>query len=229
MATNPWYRDEEDRRPVVVFGNLASSALARFVIEHDTPYRVEAFTVDAAYRNADSHEGLPLLPFEELERWCPPKDVRLCIPMGYQKINGIRRARYEQAKARGYEFITYVSSRASWWPGVSIGENSLVYEHAILQPYSSVGVNAIVRSGAHVSHHGVVGDHAFVAAMVAMGGKVVVGEQVFLGVGSVVVDSIVLAPRTFVGAGAVVTRPTEADGVYVGNPARKLEKRSDEL
>ena len=28
MATTPWYRDEDDRRPVVVFGNLASSALA---------------------------------------------------------------------------------------------------------------------------------------------------------------------------------------------------------
>ena len=51
MATNPWYRDEEDRRPVVVFGNLASSALARVVLEHDSPYRVAAFTVDAAYCN----------------------------------------------------------------------------------------------------------------------------------------------------------------------------------
>ena len=68
MATNPWYRDEDDRRPVVVFGNLASSALARFVLEHDSPYRVAAFTVDAAYCNGDSHEGLPLLPFETLER-----------------------------------------------------------------------------------------------------------------------------------------------------------------
>ena len=61
MATNPWYRDEDDRRPVVVFGNLASSALARFVLEHDSPYRVAAFTVDAAYCHDDSHEGLPLL------------------------------------------------------------------------------------------------------------------------------------------------------------------------
>lgn len=227
--TNPHYREEDDHRPVVVFGNLASASLARFVLEHDSPYRVEAFTVDADYCDAAEFEGLPLVPFETLERHYGPAEVRLLIPMGYQKINGIRRARFESALARGYDFISYVSSRASTWPGVAIGRNVLVYEHAILQPYSAIGDNAIVRSGAHVSHHCRIGAHAFIAAEVAMGGKVAVGEQAFLGVGAVIVDSIAIAPRSFVGAGAVVIAPTDELGVYVGNPARKLGKSALEL
>lgn len=226
---NPFYENEDDLRPVIIFGNLASASLARFVLEHDSPYRVKAFTVDTAYCKGNSFEGLPLVPFEQLEMFYKTDEVRLLIPMGHQRINSVRRERFESARARGYNFVSYVSSRASTWPGISIGENVLVYEHAILQPFSSIGDNTIIRSGAHISHHCEVSSHAFIAAEVAMGGKVKIGEQAFLGVGSVVVDSIEIAPCTFVGAGAVVIRPTEKLGVYVGNPARKLEKTALEV
>ena len=37
-------------------------------------------------------------------------------------------------------------------------------------------------------------------------------------------EGLTIAPRTFIGAGTVVVANTEADGVYVGNPARKLGK-----
>lgn len=226
---NPYYASEDDSRPVVVFGTYASASLARFVLENDSPYRVEAFTVDGEYCLETSHEGLPLVPFENLESFYSPGDVRLLIPIGYQRINVVRRERFEEACKRGYDFVSYVSSRSSTWPGLIIGKNVLIYEHAIIQPFVTIGDNCIVRSGAHVSHHCRIGSHAFIAAEVAMGGKVVVGEQSFLGVGSVIVDSIALAPRCFIGAGAVVTKPTDELGVYVGNPARKLVKTALEL
>lgn len=222
--TNPYYAHETDDRPVVVFGNMASASLARFVLEHDTPYRIAAFTVDKSYCSTPQYEGLPLIPFEELESSFTPSQARLLIPMGYQRINSVRRERFESACARGYDFVSYVSSRASHWPGQEIGKNVLVYEHAILQPFASIGDNCIIRSGAHISHHCTVEAHSFVAAEVVMGGKTVIGEQSFLGVGAVIVDSIRIAPRTFIGAGAVVTRPTEELGVYVGSPARRLPK-----
>ena len=62
-----------------------------------------------------------------------------------------------------------------------------------------------------------------------MGGNVHVGCQSFVGIGAVVRDGVWLAERTFVGAGAVVLGNTEADGVYVGNPARKLDKSAAEV
>lgn len=50
------------------------------------------------------------------------------------------------------------------------------------------------------------------------------GEQAFVGVGAVLRDRIRIAERTFIGAGAVVVQDTQADAVYVGNPARKATK-----
>lgn len=213
-----------DDRPVVIFGNLRSASLAWYCLVHDSPWQVAGFTVDAAYRSTEQFEGLPLVPFETLEAFYPTSDYRLLIPMGYQQINGVRRARFEAAKGRGYSFVSYVSSRASVWPDLQIGENVLIYEHAIIQPFARIGSNCIIRSGAHISHHCQVADHAFVAAEVAMGGEGYVGEQAFVGVGAVLRDRIVVAERSFIGAGAVLVKDTQADGVYVGNPARKVDK-----
>lgn len=213
-----------DDRPVVIFGNLRSASLAWYCLLHDSPWQVAGFTVDGAYLSSSHFEGLPLVPFETLEEHYPPSDYRLLIPMGYQHINGVRRARFEMAKKRGYTFVSYVSSRASVWPDLKIGENVLIYEHAIIQPFARIGSNCIIRSGAHISHHCEVADHAFVAAEVAMGGEGYVGEQAFVGVGAVLRDRIRIAERSFVGAGAVVVQDTQPDGVYVGNPARKANK-----
>ena len=216
--------NSNDDRPIVIFGNLRSASLAWFCLLHDSDYKVAGFTVDAAYIASAQFEGLPLVPFETLGAHYPPQHYRLLIPMGYQHINGIRRARYEQGKQRGYTFASYVSSRASVWPDLKIGDNVLIYEHAIIQPFARIGNNCIIRSGAHISHHCEVADHAFVAAEVAMGGEGYVGEQAFVGVGAVLRDRIRIAKRTFIGAGAVVVQDTQADGVYVGNPARKTSK-----
>lgn len=218
-----------DDRPVVVFGNMRSASLAWYCLEHDSPLRVAAFTVDAAYLGSTHFEGLPIVPFETLHQTYPPESVRIIIPMGYQQANGVRRARFENAAARGYDFASYVSTRASTWPDLQIGRNVLIYEHAIIQPFARIGENCIIRSGAHISHHCAVADHSFVAAEVAMGGECRVEEQAFLGVGAVIRDRICIGRRGFIGAGAVVTRDTEADGVYVGNPARKTAKTSLEV
>jgi sugar O-acyltransferase (sialic acid O-acetyltransferase NeuD family) len=211
-----------EKPKVVIFGSGAFSSLAWYCMTQDSPYQVVAFAVDRAYLRAGCHEGLPVVAFEDLETYYPPSQVRLLIPLGYHAINGLRRERYLAAKARGYEFASYISTRASTWPDLIVGENCLIYEHAIIQPFARIGDNVIIRSGAHISHHCTVSDHVFVAAGVTLAGCVSVGERAFLGVGSVLRDGLVIAERSFIGAGAVVLANTEADGVYVGNPAKKM-------
>ncbi len=214
---------------MVIFGNLRSAQLAHYCLAHDTQLKVAGFTVDAAFRRSDHFEGLPLVDFETLEARFPPGDYKLLIPAGYQQINGLRRSRFEQAKARGYGFANYISSRASTWPDLQMGENCLVYEHAVLQPFVSLGDNVIIRSGAHVSHHCRIGRHAFVSAMVAMAGDTTLGEQAFVGVGAVLRDGLRVAPRSFIAAGAVLIEDTDEGAAYAGNPARRMARAAHEL
>jgi sugar O-acyltransferase (sialic acid O-acetyltransferase NeuD family) len=216
-------------KPVVIFGTSPLASLAWFCLTNDSQWKVHAFTVDKKFLTKSLHEGLPVVPFEDLLNIYPPNIVKLLIPLGYSSINGLRMARFQQATKLGYELISYISSRASVWPDRRIGRNCIIYEHAIIQPFTTIGDNVVIRSGAHISHHCAVGKHSFVSAEATFGGNVTVGERCFIGLGAVIRDGLSLAERSFIGAGAVVISDTEPDGVYVGNPARRIAKSSLEV
>ena len=42
----------------------------------------------------------------------PPGQHDLMISVGHHRINGLRRARFEEARARGYRMASFVSRRA---------------------------------------------------------------------------------------------------------------------
>jgi sugar O-acyltransferase (sialic acid O-acetyltransferase NeuD family) len=216
-------------KPVVIFGVRNFASLAWHVLTHDTPLAVAGFTADGAYLRGDRFHELPVVAFEEVEERFPPEAHQMLVPLGGRGANGFRRDRYLQAKAKGYELVTYVSSRALVAPGVQIGENSMIFEGAAVQAMASIGANCIVRTLANISHHVTLGDHGFVAASAVVGGGATIGERCFLGLGSVVRDGVTVAERCLIGAGAVVTRDTEPNGVYTGLPAKRGPRLADQL
>jgi len=211
---------------VVIYGNAASASLIRYWLDCDSHYRVVGFCVDAVYRTEISFEGLPLVASDEIENVFPPSRFHLIIPLGNHSINGIRREKFEEFRRRGYSYARYVSSRSTVWEGCRVGENVIIYEGAVIQPFTTIGENCIIRSNVVVAHHSRVADHVFLANGVVTGGKCTIQEQVFAGLGSIIIDNINIAPRTFIGAGSVVIKSTDPDGVYVGNPARRLENKT---
>src|SRR3546814_8181557 len=72
-----------------------------------------------------------------------------------------------------------------------------------------------------------VGDHAFLAPRVTVAGSGRVESHCFVGVSATLRDNVTLGARFVVGAGAVVTRSTQADGLYVGVPARLVGRAND--
>jgi len=214
---------------VVIFGLGQLSSLAWYALTHDSPHRVMGFTVDAAYQTVDKLHDLPIAPFESLEERFPPSEFALLVPLGWTRVNGLRAEKYAQGKAKGYPFVSYVSSRALVWPDLRIGDNCLIYEGAIVQPFARIGDDCILRSGCHVSHHAVVADHCFLAAHAVVAGSAVIGERCFLGLNSTIRDGITVAPRCFIAAGALVVADTEDDGVYAGVPAKRREQTADQV
>lgn len=209
-------------KPVAIFGNASYSDLAWYCLMHDSDHAVSCFTVDSSYLKSDSHQGLPLVAFESLEATHPPDTTHLLIPIGYHQQNSVRRDRYLNAKRRGYEFVSYVSRRASTRPDLVLGENCQIYEHAIVQPFVRIGHDTVVRSGAHISYRCDIGDHVYIGSEVAIAGNAQVGDQCILGVGAVVKDGVKLAECSMVAPGAVLFENTQRGGLYIGNPARKV-------
>jgi sugar O-acyltransferase (sialic acid O-acetyltransferase NeuD family) len=208
---------------VVIFGAGSFASVVWYLLSHDSPHRVVGFTADREHCRQSHLHDLPVLPFDALEAGFPPGQVGLLFGIGAHGVNRLRAQRFIEAKARGYRFPNYVSSRACVWPDLRIGEGTLIFDGAKVNPFAVIGSNCLVGSGTHVSHHTHVGDHGYLAPHAALAGGSRIGERCFLGIGCSVRDGIRIAPRCLIGAGAVVTADTEENGVYMGVPARRLD------
>jgi sugar O-acyltransferase (sialic acid O-acetyltransferase NeuD family) len=208
---------------VVIFGADKFASLAWYCLTHDSPHDVVGFTVNEAYLKSATHHDLPVIPFERLEETFAPGEHSMLVHLGGVDANRLRTARYGEAKEKGYDFITYVSSRAETWPDLTIGTNCAVYEGTVIQPFAKIGDDVIIRSSVHVSHHGRIEDHCFIAAGVCLGGGVTIRERTFVGLNATIRDGVTIAPGCVIAAGAVVSKDTEPDGLYGGVPAKRMK------
>jgi sugar O-acyltransferase (sialic acid O-acetyltransferase NeuD family) len=212
---------------VIIFGLQDFASLAHFYLTHDTQFEVVAFTASREYLpEKPVFEGKPVVPFEDLERHYPPEDCHFFAPMSPRGMNRLRERIYRQAKERGYRFISYVSSRATVFPGTSIGENCFILEDNTIQPFSRIGNNVILWSGNHIGHHSTIDDHVMFTSHVVLSGHCTVEPYCFLGVNATIRDGLRLGEGTLVAMGACLARDTEPWSVYQGNPARKREVSS---
>jgi sugar O-acyltransferase (sialic acid O-acetyltransferase NeuD family) len=198
---------------VVIFGTSEIAEIVHFYLTHDSEHEVVAFTVDAAYRQQDRFRDLPLVSFEELEVYYPPSDYKLFIAISYQKVNQLRADKYLNAKQRGYDFISYISSQASYY-GTPVGENTFIFPHCTIQPFCSIGNNCLLFGPINVAHHCVINDHCFMSSGVMMGGGIIVGEYTFIGLNATLRNYIKIGKANIIGAGAILLSNTEDKAVY---------------
>jgi hypothetical protein len=140
------------------------ATFAQAVLTHDSPYEVVAFTVDDALI-ADTTTSACRGAFEEVERHYPPEDFGAHIAVGFRRVNGVRAEKYVQAKEKGYELLTYVSSQAFKWPDLVIGDNCWILEYTILHPFVTIGNDVYLGSACHIGHNSTIGDHTFMAGL----------------------------------------------------------------
>jgi sugar O-acyltransferase (sialic acid O-acetyltransferase NeuD family) len=212
------------RLVLVGAGELAQIACEYF--EHDSDYDVAAFSVERQYLEQPVLAGRPVVAYEALESLYPPSEFELFVAIPASQLNRLRTRFYRDAKARGYRFATYVSSRAFVWRNAEIGENSFIFENNVIQPFVHIGNNCILWSGNHVGHRTVIHDHVFVASHAVISGYCDVGESSFIGVNTTFNDHVKVAADNVIGSGALVHRDTEPGKVYVGSPAKAVPGRS---
>jgi sugar O-acyltransferase (sialic acid O-acetyltransferase NeuD family) len=214
---------------VIIFGVLDTAELAHFYLTHDSKYKVVAFSLTKEYLKDDTFKGLPLVLFDDVEKQYPPEEYKFFVPMTARKMNRVRETIYNQAKAKGYELISYISSQATVFPEAVIGDNCFILEDNTIQPFATIGNNVVLWSGNQIAHHSLIKDHVFFTSHVVLSGHCVVESYCFFGLNSTVRDYTHVAEGSLIGMGAVVTRDTEPWGVYTGVPARKGQKLSKYL
>jgi sugar O-acyltransferase (sialic acid O-acetyltransferase NeuD family) len=215
-------------RSLVIVGDGEFGEIAYEYFTHDSPYDVVAFSVEREFRTKDELFGLPVADFETLEERYEPRSHCVFVAVTFTQLNRVRTRLLAEARGKGFSPSSYVSSRAFVWPNADIGENCFLFEHSVVQHHATIGDNVVVWSGTNVLHRATVGANTFVSANAVVNGFSAVGRSCFLGANSCVRDYVSIADDCIVGAGAVVIEDTKPGKVYVGNPARALEKSSYE-
>ena len=214
---------------LVIFGAGDIARLAHYYFTRDSEHSVAAFTVDRAFRAADSFEGLPLCDFETVADQYRPAEYHMFVALSYANMNRVRAQKYAQAKEMGYTLVSYVSSRCTWLTEHPPGDNCFVLEDNTVQPFVKIGNDVTLWSGNHIGHDAVIDDHCFISSHVVISGRVHVGEYCFLGVNATIRNAITVAPETLVGAGAIVMADTQPKSVYVPERTSVFPRSSDKV
>lgn len=214
---------------LVVFGAGDIARLARFYFERDSEHEVAAFTVDEEYRQADTFLDLPLVSFEKVVEYYPPQEYKMFVALSYARMNKLRAEKYDLSKQKGYELVSYVSSRCTFLTDHPIGDNCFILEDNTIQPFVQIGNNVTLWSGNHIGHDVVIEDHCFLASQIVVSGYVRIRNNCFIGVNATIRNAITIAAETLVGAGAVIMKDTVPKGVYLPQRAELFKKQSDEI
>ncbi len=209
------------KEKLVICGAGETALLAFEYFAKDSNYEVCGFAVDRNFLSNDRIHGLPVVDIETVKDIFPTSACEAFVAVSSRHLNRDRAKLFHKVKEMGYSLATYVSSRAFVWDNVAIGSNCFVLENNVLQPFTEIGNNVTLWSGNHIGHRTIIRDHVFLSSHCVVSGFCEIGEFSFLGVNCAMADSVKIASDNFISMGAVVSKSTEEDGLYKGNPAEK--------
>ena len=125
---------------------------------------------------------------------------------------------------KNVHFATLIHPSAVVSDRAVISEGTVVFPLAVINSGAIIGKHCIINSGAIVEHDCIIKDFVHVSPNATICGTVVVGKKTHIGAGATVINNLSIADDVVVGAGAVVTKDIDEKGIFVGIPAKKLEK-----
>lgn len=206
---------------VVLFGIGKIADVVRAHVADEGGLEIRGFTCDKAYLTRETIDGLPVVPFEDVEAAFPPATHQMLVAIGYHDLNAVRESRCRAALAKGYRLASWVSPRANVTSSSVIGENCVVMPGAALQPYSRLGNGSFVWDNAVIGHHATIGEQCWIASNSTISSTAVLGDRCFVGVNVAIGHGITVGADTFFGAGVVLTHNAAEGGVYIQGDASR--------
>jgi sugar O-acyltransferase (sialic acid O-acetyltransferase NeuD family) len=214
---------------IIIFGMKEMAEIAHFYFSNDSAYIIEAFTVNRDFIKEEKFLGLPVLPFENIERYYPTEKFGMFIAVGYSNLNKVRAEKYYEAKNKGYRLVSCINSKIFLWGDTKLGDNCFIGENQTIQPFVNIGNNVTITGGGYISHNSFIGDHCYIAPDVAIGGFAKIGEYCFLGMNATIRNAITIARENIIGAGALILKNTKEKDVYISMPTELYQGDSSQI
>ena len=196
-------------RKVVIFGISDFASQVSFYLKNDSDFEIVAYTVNAEYNKTETFLDLPVVDFEDVQEKYPPTEYALFIAIGYHKLNKTRETKFNEAKAKGYQLISYICSRNSYWNDLKVGENCFISEGNIFMQNVKIGDNVIIAIGNKIGHDSIIEKNCFITSNVMIGGFCTIKKNTFIGLSAVIKDKITIGEHNILGAGSILLKNTK--------------------
>jgi len=208
---------------VVLFGLGRGADVAYRFLTRDSDHQICGFAVDRQHLDRESFHDLPVVAFEDVERRFPPDEFKMFVLLGYQRLNELRARKYQEAKRKGYSFISYANSNFYRAEELNVGENCFILDNQSISLDVKIGNDVVMWSSNHIGDLTSIDDHVWIASHVTIAAEVVVRPYCFLGIGATIGNKVTLGEKTFVGANALVASDTAENGVYLAGESGRVD------
>lgn len=202
-------------KKVVIFGISDFASQVSFYLKNDSDYEIVAYTVDAKYNKIRTFLDLPVVDFEEVQINYPPTEFTMFVAIGYHKLNSTRMAKFNAVKAKGYQLMSYICSRNSYWNDLKVGENCFIMEGNIFMQNVKIADNVIIAIGNKIGHDSIIEENCFITSNVMMGGFCTIKKNSFIGLSAVIKDKTTIGERNILGAGSIMLKNTKNDSSFL--------------
>jgi len=121
-----------------------------------------------------------------------------------------------------YKSLIHPSAVISKW--ATIGEGAIICAGCIITCQINIGDQAHLNLNTTIGHDCEIGDYFTTAPGVNISGICNFGEKVYFGTGAATKQGIIITDDVTIGMGAMVVKNIKESGVYVGIPAKKINK-----
>src|SRR5690606_5646520 len=105
-----------------------------------------------------------------------------------------------------------------------VGSGNFIAANVTVNALAQIADFCIINTGSIIEHECVVISGAHIAPGSVLAGNVTVGENSFLGANSVVRQGVQIGAGVTVGAGSVVLKDIPDNEIWVGNPAKQINR-----
>ena len=210
------------KKKLLIFGAGETATIAAEFFRYDSEENLQGLIVDDKYWEENKkYLDLPVYPLSKIKNNFSKDEFKIFVALSYGKLNSERERVYKLFLHMGYEFASYVSSKANIWRTAKIGRNCMIFEGNNIQHNVVIKDNVILWSGNHIGHGVVINDSVYVSSHVCIAGFAEIKERSFLGVNSTITDKTVVEKDCFISASALVNKNTFENSIYSGIPATK--------
>lgn len=209
---------------IIITGNSEYARLVREYVDELEDFSVAGFSVDGAYIRESKIDGLPVIAFEEIQKFFPVDSVRLILAIGYQKLGKTRRDIYQRYSGLGYEFTNYIHPSAQIDKNCILGKGNIFFEGVLVQKRVRIGNGNLFWPRVIISHDDTIGNFNTFCGYTVISGFVKIEDCSFFGVSSVVKDKIAIAGYNLIGSCSYVNRSTSEEQVTLPPSGKTLNK-----